>query len=234
LSLNAAERRVDAGTAAMLINIGPVLVALLAGTLLKEGFPRRLLVGSAIAFSGAMVIGAATSRHGFAPSWGAVLCIFAALFYAAGVLAQKPLLARLPALTVVWSSCVIGATVCVPFAPSFVREAQGAPFSALGWMVYLAVAPMTLGFLTWGYALSRLTAGQTASTTYLVAPISVLLGWLFLGEGPPALAYLGGVLCLIGVAVAKRPNKLARSQASAPTGCPPTGHSPEDVLAAEI
>src|SRR5690348_11266659 len=32
--LNAAERRVDAGTAAMLVNVGPILIALLAGWLL--------------------------------------------------------------------------------------------------------------------------------------------------------------------------------------------------------
>ena len=34
--LNEAERRVDAGTAAMLVNIGPILIALLAGLLLRE------------------------------------------------------------------------------------------------------------------------------------------------------------------------------------------------------
>src|SRR6478735_2363869 len=39
--LNAAEQRVDAGTAAMLVNIGPVLIAVLAGLLLGEGFPRN-------------------------------------------------------------------------------------------------------------------------------------------------------------------------------------------------
>ena len=38
--LNAAEQRIDAGTAAMLVNIGPILIALLAGLLLREGFPR--------------------------------------------------------------------------------------------------------------------------------------------------------------------------------------------------
>ena len=41
VALNAAERRVDAGTAAMLVNVGPILIAILAGTLLHgEGFPR--------------------------------------------------------------------------------------------------------------------------------------------------------------------------------------------------
>src|SRR3954447_933910 len=62
--LNAAERHVDAGTAAMLVNTGPILIAVLAGLLLAEGFPRNLFTGCAIAFLGAVLIGAATSEHG--------------------------------------------------------------------------------------------------------------------------------------------------------------------------
>ena len=45
IALNEAERRIDAGTAAMLVNVGPVFIALLAGAVLHEGFPRTLLVG---------------------------------------------------------------------------------------------------------------------------------------------------------------------------------------------
>jgi drug/metabolite transporter (DMT)-like permease len=41
VALNGGERDVDAGTAAMLVNIGPILIALLGGWLLREGFPRR-------------------------------------------------------------------------------------------------------------------------------------------------------------------------------------------------
>src|SRR5215210_575863 len=94
VALNAAERRVDAGTAAMLVNVGPILIALLAGFILREGFPRALLAGCAIGFAGAVAIGAATSETGDTPSWGAVLCLVAAFAYAGGVVAQKPLLTR--------------------------------------------------------------------------------------------------------------------------------------------
>jgi drug/metabolite transporter (DMT)-like permease len=186
--LNEAERRVDAGTAAMLVNVGPLLIALIAGIVLREGFPQTLLAGCAIAFSGAIVIGAATSKHGLAPSWGAVLCLLAALFYAAGVVAQKPVLARVSALQIT----------------RLAHELPHTHTSTIGWMVYLALVPMALGFLTWGYALSRTTAGRMGSTTYLVTPIAILLGWLLLGETPPALALLGGAICLAGVAVARR------------------------------
>jgi len=68
VTLNEAETRVDAGTAAMLVNLGPILIAVLAGVVLREGFPRRLLAGCAIAFAGTIVIGSATSTHGIAPN----------------------------------------------------------------------------------------------------------------------------------------------------------------------
>jgi len=71
-------------------------------------------------------------------------------------------------------------------------------------MVYLAIAPMAIGFLTWGYALARTTAGRMGSMTYLVPPIAVLLGWLILAESPPTLALAGGAMCLVGVFIAQR------------------------------
>jgi len=58
VALNAAELDVDAGTAAMLVNTGPILIALLAGGVLGEGFPRWLMVGAGVAFAGAVLIGA--------------------------------------------------------------------------------------------------------------------------------------------------------------------------------
>jgi drug/metabolite transporter (DMT)-like permease len=41
------------------------------------------------------------------------------------------------------------------------------------------------------------------ATTYLVPPITIFLGWLLLGESPAPLAYAGGLLCLLGVAVSR-------------------------------
>jgi drug/metabolite transporter (DMT)-like permease len=203
VALNAAERRVDAGTAAMLVNIGPILIAVLAGVILREGFPRRLVAGCLVSFAGALVIGFAVSRHGLRESWGAVLCIVAAIAYAGGVVAQKPALRHSSALYVTWLACTVGAISCLPFAPSLVHQLHHARGSAIGWMVYLGMAPTAIGFVTWAYALSRTTAGRMGSTTYLVPPLALVMGWILLGETPPALALPGGVLCLAGVAVSR-------------------------------
>ena len=204
IALNEAERRVDAGTAAMLVNIGPILIAVLAGFVLHEGFPRRLFAGLAVALAGVVVIASATSESGLAASWGALLCVFAAIFYAVGVVAQKPVLARVSTLQVTWLACTFGAVVCLPFAFSLGDQLSDAPASSIAWMVYLAIAPMAIGFLTWGYALARTTAGRMGSMTYLVPPIAILLGWLMLDESPPALALAGGAICLVGVFIAQR------------------------------
>src|SRR6266516_5867487 len=61
LALNAAERRLDAGTAAMLVHIAPLLIAVLAGLSLGEAFPRQLVIGSVVAFGGIVVIGRSSS-----------------------------------------------------------------------------------------------------------------------------------------------------------------------------
>jgi drug/metabolite transporter (DMT)-like permease len=204
VALNEAERHIDAGTAAMLVNVGPILIALLAGVLLHEGFPRSLLTGSAIAFAGAIVIGLATSDGGLAASGGAALCLVAALSYAGGVVSQKPVLARVSALQVTFLACTIGAIACLPFAPTLVDEVGDASGSAIRWTVYLGLVPTALAFTTWAYALSHTTAGRMGATTYLVPPLAILMAWLILDETPPALAIAGGALCLIGVVLARR------------------------------
>jgi drug/metabolite transporter (DMT)-like permease len=202
--LNAAEQRIDAGTASMLVNVGPVLLALLAGVLLHEGFPRSLVAGCAIAFAGALVIGRATSGQSVDAGWGAALCVAAAAAYAGGVVAQKPLLAHNSALMVTFAACAIGALACLPFAGRLVGELQEAHASAIAWTVYLGLFPTAIGFTTWAYALKRTSAGKLGATTYLVPPLAVLMGWAFLGETPPALALAGGALCLAGVFVTRR------------------------------
>ena len=151
------------------------------------------------------MIGSATSKSGIVPSWGAVLCVIAAAAYAAGVITQKTALARgATPLQVTWLACTIATIACLPFAGSLVHSLRHAPASSIGWVAYLGAGPLALGFLAWAFALSSTTAGRLGSTTYLVPPIAIGMGWLLLGEVPPGLAFAGGALCLAGVAFARR------------------------------
>src|SRR3954468_18840162 len=128
--LNAAEQHVDAGTAAMLVNVGPVFIAILAGVLLAEGFPRNLFTGCAIAFGGVILIGIATSQHGVDSATGALLCIAAAAAYALAVVIQKPLLERTSGLTITFLACAVATVALAPFAPQLAGSDDA---GALAW-----------------------------------------------------------------------------------------------------
>jgi len=82
--------------------------------------------------------------------------------------------------------------------------------------VYLGVVPTALAFTTWAYALTRTTAGRLGATTYVVPAIVVLMSWAFLGQTPRPLAYLGGALCLAGVAVSRGKRRRATPRAPDP------------------
>ena len=203
LALNAAERHLDAGTTAMLVNIGPILIAVFAGLLLGEGFPRWLVAGIAVAFAGVVLIGVAT-QNAETDLLGVVLCLVAAVTYAGGVVAQKPLLRRLPGLQVTFTACALGAVCCLPWAGALVDDLGSAPAGSIAGMVYLGAVPTAIAFSTWAYALRRMDAGKLGVTTYLVPPLVILLGWLLLDEVPVQLALVGGLVCLAGVAISRR------------------------------
>jgi drug/metabolite transporter (DMT)-like permease len=206
VALNEAERNVDAGTAAMLVGMGPIFIAILAGLFLGEGLPARLLAGLAVAFVGVVVIGVATSAApvpGANPTLGVVLCIASAIAYAIGVTLQKPAVSNVAPHQLVWISCAVGAVACLPFAPVLVAELSTASPSTIGWMVYLGLFPTSIAFTTWAYALRHTPAGRLGATTYLVPPLVILMGWRLLGEVPPPAVIAGGALCIGGVLVSR-------------------------------
>lgn len=211
LALNESERRIDAGTAALVVQVGPIVVALLATVFLGERMHRWLVIGMVIGFAGVLVIAQGSAGGGSRDLVGVGLSAVAALAFAVGVLAQKPLLARLPALELTWFACLIGAATCLPWAGELVEVVRTADAASLGWIVYLGLAPTALAFTTWAYALSRTDAGKLSLTTFLVPLIATGIAWALLDEVPPALAFVGGALCIAGVALTRRRPATARS-----------------------
>jgi drug/metabolite transporter (DMT)-like permease len=203
VALNWGEQHVDAGTAAMVVNVGPILIALLSGWLLREGLRRSLLLGITVSFAGVILVGIATST-GRSPSLlGLMLCLLAAVSYAVAVVIQKPALRHASALQVTTFGCAVGTIACLPFTGQLLSQLATAPVTATLSVVYLGVFPTAVAFTTWAYALSRTSAARMGATTYLVPALTVLLGWAILGEVPTWLALAGGALCLAGVAVSR-------------------------------
>ncbi|WP_163542360.1 DMT family transporter [Occultella kanbiaonis] len=210
LVLNTAERSIDAGTAAMVVNTAPILIAVGAGAFLGEGFPRPVLIGTVVAFAGVALMSLSGRGAGGLDPAGLGLALLAALLYAVSVLIQKVLLRDLDGLRATWLGAVVGTIVLLPFAPALLAALPTTPGGAVAGTVYLGLFPTAVAFLTWAYALRRLPAGRAALVGYVATLCSVLLSWAFLGEVPTAVVLAGGVLCLAGVALTRLPARSAR------------------------
>ncbi len=103
-----------------------------------------------------------------------------------------------------FTACAIGALCCLPCAGALAGDLASASAGSVAGMVYLGVVPTALAFSTWAYALARMDAGRLGVTTYLVPPL--VIGWAGCCSTRcrPALAVLGGAVCLAGVALSRR------------------------------
>ena len=216
ITLNWGERDVDAGTASMLVNIGPILLALLGGWLLHEGLPRRLAAGMAVSFGGVVVVGISESSGGRTSVIGVVLCLVAAVCYAIGVVCQKLALRHASAVQVTVFGCFTGTAACLPFAGQLGSQLGSAPVNSILEVVYLGLFPTTLGFTTWAYALARTTSGRMGATMYAVPMLVIILSWVILDQVPRWLALAGGAICLAGVAVSRSRSRVDEKAAPQP------------------
>jgi drug/metabolite transporter (DMT)-like permease len=204
LSFNTAERHLDAGTTSFLVNLSPILVAVLAGVLLREGFPARLVIGLVIALAGVGGI-AAAGATGQGSVLGVVLGVTSAVLYAFGAISQKRILRSVDALTMTWLGSAASVLVLLPFAGQLLSQAADASVDQIALVAYLGLGPTVVGFLAWAFVLARVSAGRTASTTYVVPVVVLVMAWAVLGEVPPLGAVAGGTLALLGVAVSTAP-----------------------------
>ena len=198
LSLNAGEQTITAGAAALIGSTIPVLSTLSARIFLGERVNPRLWRGSAIALAGvALIAWGAESGIGF--SGGAFLVMGAAICAAIYNTLQKPLLAKYAALDVTATAIFCGTILLMPLGGGLVAAAKAAPLAASLNLLLLGAFPGALGYVLWMWCLAQMPVARLMNYLYLVAPISVLLGWIFLHELPSNLALIGGAITLSGV-----------------------------------
>ena len=134
---------------------------------------------------------------------GVGLCLVAGLSYAVYTLISKRLVVQTPASLVTLCTFSCAAIIAAPAA----FAVSGFPATSVqGWwvVVYLGVAATGIAYLLFTHALSRIS-GTTAVSMCLVEPLTAFcLAILVIGERPPAAAFAGLALVMLGLALVVR------------------------------
>ncbi len=192
-----------------IIALIPIFTAILAWILLGEPMTTLKVIGSVIAFCGAVFVvtrGALSLETFRLPSTlGDALAVASALNWAIFQVASKPILRRLEPTLAMAYLMLIGGIIIVPFAS--LQTLSDLPRLTLdGWLaiLFLGIFCSGVGYLVWYDALSKVDASQLSSLSYIQPMITVIIAALLLGETITPAILLGGAVILFGVYLVNR------------------------------
>ncbi len=192
-----------AGSAGFLINLAPMLTTLLAAGIGYDQTHKWTWIGLGVSTLGIVMLGSAKGGFGGSlPHAGLVLV--AAASFAGYVLVSKPLLKRYRPIEVTTYAVVAGALPFVVWAPGSLAALSNAPTAGLLSLAYMAVVPGAISYVMWSRAVAGLPAGMAARFLYAIPVIGLGVAWVWLGEIPSLLAVTGGLVSVLGVALAAR------------------------------
>jgi len=215
------ETRIDSGLASIIQAAVPIFNAMIAFVAFREvRVTGARLVGVAVGFVGvALLVGAQPEGKVL----GALAVVGMAFCYGLGGLLTGRYLTPVRPVVVAFASTAIAALVALPFG------AAGAPDHLPGWKTIASVVvlgiPLTAGaYLLFFGLITGAGAAYASLVTYLIPPIALGYGAIFLDERFGAAALGGLALILAGVALgtgAVRVARLRRSRVMGESRFPP-------------
>jgi drug/metabolite transporter (DMT)-like permease len=190
-----------AATTSLVLSFTPLLVALVSSASLGEPPTRRQVAGAAAIGLGALLYLSGDLGMTAVGMTAALACLAANV--ASSVLgrsANRSL--RLPPRVVTVLSMVVGAIALVVVGWAL----EGPPrMDPVGWLLvaWMAVVNTALAFTWWNESLRHLSATESSAINNLMLLQIAALAWLFLGEVPGPVQWVGMVLVTLGVLAAR-------------------------------
>ncbi|MCL4507456.1 MAG: DMT family transporter [Chloroflexi bacterium] len=189
----------------ILVTLSPLFVAVGSAVFLRERLNRRTVIGMIVAILGGIVIAGGDinqiSVSAPDPLLGNLLALGGAICIAPHFLIGRRLRRKMSLLAYI--SLVYGAAALVLL---LAVAATGTPLTGFNpqsylWVALLALLPQLVGHTSFNWSLGYLPATY-ATIPVLGEPIgSVILAFIFLGEGVTPLTLIGGVFTLGGIAM---------------------------------
>ena len=213
LALNFGQTQVSAGAASLIIATAPAITALLAVFMLRERLPAAGWVGSAISFTGVVLIVVGDTGQGLqfnAYAWLIVLGAVSTSFYA---ILQRRLFDRYRPIEVAAFATWAGTIPMLVFVPGVVASVAAASTGPLVAVLYTGVLPSAVAYTIFAYALSRANVTVVTAFLYMVPVFALVTAWWLLDEVPPLLTVVGGSLVVTGLVVLNLAKRAAARRA---------------------
>ena len=205
------------------IGAAPLFSALIELAFDRTPLTRRWMAGALVGVAGIALLASAKGMPG-GPVGGegvvaGILCgIVGGLTYALySWVARRLMLRGVPSPAAMGAMFGIGGLLLMP-----VLIATGGPFLAswtnLAVGAYMAVIPMFMGYVAFGFALARIPASMAITITLVEPVVAAVLAVAIVGERMQPSGWLGAVLvisCLVFVTLPVRPRAVRRAEAAA-------------------
>jgi len=196
------ETQISSGLTGVLISPGPLFIAMLAPLIdPTEKVDRRAGVGVVIGFAGVVLLIGVDTVHSIGEFLGALAMVGAALAYGLGAMFARLKFRGVPPLVVALASCGVAAVLTLP--PALATLGDNHPDAGeIAAVVSLGAIGTAVAFYLYFGLIAEAGAGKAALCGYLIPPLALAYGAIFLDEEITAAAIGGLALILIGVALA--------------------------------
>lgn len=197
----AIEQGVEAGVAALIVGIQPLLVALAAGLLLGERVSLRQWLGLVLGVSGVVLVVWTKLQAGLGTLEGVALAVLALFCISLGTIYQKRFCGAVDLRT---GAVIQYAAASLPTAFfAYATETMAITWSgefifAMTWLVLV----LSVGAISLLYLLIRHgAASKVSSFFFLVPPTAAFMAWVLYDEVFRSTALAGMILTALGVAL---------------------------------
>lgn len=193
---------VNAGPAAIAVQLGVPFSALIAAAFYRERLGRWQIVGMAVAFSGVYVLAGEPAAMPSLPHLA--LVVFAAFAWAVANILIKELGPINVFLLNAWIALLAAPQLLV--ASLVLERGQWQAIVAADWRAWAAIAYMAVGasitaYGLWYYLLDKYEVNRVVPLMLLAPVLAVFLAVLMLGEPLGARIVIGGAVTITGVAM---------------------------------
>lgn len=211
----AALKNTTASQAGMITAMLPLMVAVAAGICLKETITIKTVLGFLTAILGVCLLSMAAQSNDSAPNpvLGNFYEFLAMVFATGYTISLKRLSARYAPFFLTALQAFAGSIFFLPFLflPSTALPVRFEAVPAFS-IVYLGIF-VTLGaYGLYNYAVSKVPASQASAFVNLIPVLTVIFGWIFLGERFTAVQYLASALVIVGVVMSQEINNRVTSE----------------------